>query len=162
MKSFFAALLFSLPAFLALAVPQRNAGPRIIRPSDPLTLDRSRATTQGIPVLAANNTLISYFDRPAPLGMDTTDPLQMQVYDSPLSMIFSGFSTPFTPFRDLQLMDIAVKAQEQIIKEWVAGAKPDGAIPTPNLEWSSPHSGHTFGARVVYLRFNHQLDGGFT
>ena len=60
------------------------------------------------------------------------------------------------------MMDIAYKAQLQIVQELVAGAKPDEQLPMPNIEWYSPYSGQAFGGKSVFLRFNHKLNGHFT
>ncbi|KAL8871841.1 MAG: hypothetical protein Q9174_002412 [Haloplaca sp. 1 TL-2023] len=151
---------------MALAAPPQvrpgpGAAPPPIQPSDPLELYAS-SLYQGVAGLAVNKSFISYFERPPSFGNDITDPLQMTVNDSPLTMFFSGFSRPFVPFRDLQLVDIGYKAQLQIVQELVAGATLEGEIPMPNLEFYSPYSGQPFGGKSVYLRFNHKLDGRFT
>lgn len=39
------------------------------------------------------------------------DPFQLRVYKTPVSLIFSGFSDPYTHFEALQLLDIAHEAQ---------------------------------------------------
>ncbi|KAL8732432.1 MAG: hypothetical protein Q9181_003967 [Wetmoreana brouardii] len=84
------------------------------------------------------------------------DPFQMRVSQSKISMIFGGFSNPYTHFNPLQLPDIAQKAQSEIVKE-VAKNHGDGRLVQPNFQWCSAH-----GTRPLCLRVNHQLDDRMT
>ena len=69
---------------------------------------------------------------------DLPDPFQMRVYQTSVSMVFSGFSKPYIHFRDVELFDIGHKAQYEIVQAVVQN-RGDGPIAQPNFEWCSFH-----------------------
>ncbi|KAL8964276.1 MAG: hypothetical protein Q9183_004565, partial [Haloplaca sp. 2 TL-2023] len=94
------------------------------------------------------------------VSADWPDPFQMRIYQTSLQLILGGFSEPYEPIRDFQLMEINAKAQQQIVYQMAA--KGDGVIPAGGLEWSSPHSDPLYRNRRLYLRVYRRISRGFT
>lgn len=87
---------------------------------------------------------------------DFTDPYyQPPLPGSSISLMLSGFLKPYHLFEPLMLMDIAAKAQFEIVKG-VVDSRGDAVIAQPNFQWCSNH-----GKKPVCLRLNHTLQSAF-
>ncbi|KAL8902470.1 MAG: hypothetical protein Q9207_004691 [Kuettlingeria erythrocarpa] len=87
---------------------------------------------------------------------DYTDPYHLPpLSGSSISLILSGFLNPAHAFEPLLLLDIAAKAQAEIVRG-VVESRGDAVIAQPNFQWCSNH-----GRRPVCLRVNHTLESAF-
>ncbi|KAL8917809.1 MAG: hypothetical protein Q9208_007738 [Pyrenodesmia sp. 3 TL-2023] len=87
---------------------------------------------------------------------DWTDPFHLPALPgSSISLILSGFSKPYHAFEPLMLVDIAAKAQFEIVKG-VVDSRGDAVIAQPDFQWCSNH-----GKKPVCLRVHHTLESAF-
>ncbi|KAL8926554.1 MAG: hypothetical protein Q9208_002881 [Pyrenodesmia sp. 3 TL-2023] len=104
------------------------------------------------------STLLYLAPLPTHAVTNPTDPFQLPIPSTPLTLLLSGWLHPHTPFRPFNLYHLFSNAQADIVSELLSSSPPPTAPLTPNLEWFGG-----VGARRLYLRFNHNpFESGLT